>query len=56
MQGRRIERLLKNGFLLMKNVLKPLAKSILIRLVLAAAASSTDAAFIRKCLDLVLGH
>ena len=35
---------LKNGLLLMKNVLKPLAKSVLIPLGLTAPASATDAA------------
>ena len=36
--------LLQTGLPLMKNVLHPLAKSVLIPLVLAAAASSVDAA------------
>ena len=48
--------LLKTGLPLMKNVLKPLAKSILIPLRLTAAASGTDAAIHKKCLDLVIGH
>ena len=39
----------------MKNVLKPLAKSVLIRLGLTAVASATDAA-IHKCFDQVLQH
>ena len=39
----------------MKNVLKPLAESVLISLGLIAAASATNAA-IHKCLDLVLRH
>ena len=37
----------------MENVLKPLAKSVLIPLRLTAAASSADAVINRKCLDLV---
>ena len=40
--------LLKNGLLLMKNVLKTLAKSFLIPLGLTAAASATDAALHKK--------
>ena len=40
--------LLKTGLLLMKNVLKPLAKSVLISLRLTAAASATDAAIHKK--------
>ena len=39
---------LKTGFPLMKNVLKPLAKSISIPLELTAAASATDAAIYKK--------
>ena len=35
----------------MKNVIKPLAKSILIPLVLTAAASATDAGMHKKSLD-----
>ena len=42
--GRLIGPLLKTGFPLIKNVLKPLAKSVLIPLGLTAAASLTDAA------------
>ena len=42
--GRFLESLLKTGFLLMKNLLKPLAKSVLISLGLTAAASATGAA------------
>ena len=49
--GRLLGPLLKTGLPLMKNVLKPLAKSVLIPVGLTAAASSTDAAI---CLDLVL--
>ena len=40
--GRPLELLLKTGLPLIGNVLKPLAKSILIPLVLTAAASITD--------------
>ena len=46
--GRFLGPLLKNGLLLMKNVLKPLAKSILIPLGLTAGASATDAAIDRE--------
>ena len=42
--GRLSEPLLKSGLPLMKNVLKPLAKSVSIPLGLTAAASATDAA------------
>ena len=40
----------------MKNVLKPLAKSVLVPLGLTTAVSAIDAAqlFIRKCFDQVL--
>ena len=48
--------LLKTRLLLMENVLKPLAKSVLIPLRLTAPASSTDAVINRKCLDLVQWH
>ena len=40
--------LLKTGLTLMKNVLKPLAKSVLIPLGLTAATSATDAAIHKK--------
>ena len=46
--GRLLGPLLKTGLPLMKNVLKPLAKSVLIPLGLTAAASATDAAIHRK--------
>ena len=42
--GRPLRTLLKSGLLLMKNVLKPLDKRVLIPLRLTAVASSTDAA------------
>ena len=51
--GRLLGPLLKPGLLLMKNVRKPLAKSILIPLELTAEASATDAANQKKCLDLL---
>ena len=44
MLGRHLGPLLKTELPLMKNVLKPLAKSVLIPLGLTAAASATDAA------------
>ena len=47
--GRLLGPLLKTGLPLMKNVLK----IVLIPLGLTAAAAATDAAFIRKYLDLV---
>ena len=46
--GRLLIPLLKPGLPLMKNVLKRLAKSVLIPLGLTAAASATDAAFHKK--------
>ena len=46
--GRLIGPLLKHGLPLMENVLKPLAKSVLIPLGLTAAASATDAAIHKK--------
>ena len=46
--GRLLGPLLKTGLPLMKNVLKPLVKSVLIPLGLTAAASATDAAIHKK--------
>ena len=46
--GRLLGLLLKTGLLLMKNVLKLLAKSVLILLGLTAAASAADAAIQKK--------
>ena len=46
--GRILGPLLKTGLPLMKNVLKPLAKSVLILSGLTAAASATDAAIHKK--------
>ena len=54
--GRFQRPLLKTDFPLMKNVLKTLAKSVLIPLGLTAAASATDAAIQRKRLDRVWQH
>ena len=45
--------LLKSGLLLIKNVIKPLAKSVLIPLELTAAASATDAGIHKKSQDVV---
>ena len=46
--GRLLGPLLKTGLLLMKNVLKTLAKSVLIPLELTISASATDAAIQKK--------
>ena len=46
--GRLLGSLLKTGFSLIGNVLKSLAKSVLIPLGLTAAASATDAAIHKK--------
>ena len=46
--GRDLGPLLKTGLTLMKNVTKPLAKSILIPLGLTAAASAADAGIRKK--------
>ena len=46
--GRLIGPLLKKGLSLMKNVIKPLAKSVLISLKLTAAASAADAGIRKK--------
>ena len=46
--GRLLGRLLKTGLPLMKNVIKPLAKSVLIPLWLTAVASTTDAGIHKK--------
>ena len=48
--GRLLGPLLKTGLPLMKNVIKPLAKSVLILLGLTAAASAADAGINRKIL------
>ena len=46
--GRRLEQLLKTGLPLMRNALKPLAKSALIPLGLTVAAAETDATIDKK--------
>ena len=48
--GRLLDPLLKTGLPLMKNVIKPLAKSVLIPLGLTAAASAADAGIHKKIL------
>ena len=48
--GRLLGPLLKTGLLLMKSVIKPLAKSVLIPLGLTAAASAADAGIHKKIL------
>ena len=48
--GRLLGRLLKTGLPLLKNVIKPLAKSALIPLGLTAAASAADAGIHKKIL------
>ena len=48
--GRRLGPLLKTGLPLMKNVIKPLAKGILIPLGLTAAASAAEARIHKKIL------
>ena len=46
--GRHLSLLLKTGLPLMKNVIKPLAKSVLVPLGLTAAASAADAGIHKK--------
>ena len=48
--GRLLRPLLKTGLPLIKNVIKPLAKSVLIPLGLTAAASAADAEIHKKIL------
>ena len=48
--GRLLGSLLKTGLPLIKNVIKPLAKSVLIPLGLTAAASAADARIYKKSL------
>ena len=50
--GRRFDPLLKTGLLLMKDIIKPLAKSVLIPFGLTAAASAADAGIHKKYWDL----
>ena len=47
--GRLLGPSLKTGLPLMKNILKPSAKSILVPLVLTAATSATDSAIQKNC-------
>ena len=54
--GRLLGPLLKTGLPLMKNVLKPLAKSLLLPLVLTAAHYQQMQLLMRKYLDLVWRH
>ena len=54
--SRIFEPLLKIALPLIENVLKPLAESVLTPFGLTVAASATDAALIRKFLDLVHVH
>ena len=51
--GRLSESLSKSRLLLVKDVLKPLAKRVLIPLELTSAVSAADAAIHKKFLDLV---
>ena len=48
--GRLLGPLLRTGFSLMKSVIKPLAKSVLVPLVLTGAASAADAGIYKKIL------
>ena len=52
--GKRLGPLLKTGLPLIKNVLKPLANTVLIPLGLTTAASTTDAAIHKKMLGSVM--
>ena len=54
--GRLLGSLLKTELPLIKNVIKPLAKSVLIPLGLTAAASAADAGIHKKSYDLVILH
>ena len=54
--GRLLGLLLKTGLSLMKNVLKLLAKSVLIPLGLTAAVAAIDAAIQKKILDSVIRY
>ena len=54
--GRLLGPLLKTGLPLMKNIIKPLAKGVLIPLRLTAAASAADARIYKKFQDLVIQH
>ena len=54
--GRLLGPLLKTGLPLMKNVIKPLAKSVLIPLGLTAAASSLDAGIHKRNLRIQINN
>ena len=54
--GRLLGPLLKTGLPLIKNLIKPLAKSVLIPLGLNAAASAADAGIHKKYWDQVIQH
>ena len=54
--GRLLGPLLKTGLPLIKDVIKPLAKSVLIPLWLTAAASAGDAGITKKILGSVRRH
>ena len=54
--GRLLGPLLKTGLPLLKNVIKPLAKSVLIPLELTVAASAADAGTHKKILGSGRGH
>ena len=51
--GRLLDPLLRTGLPLMKSVIKPLAKSVLVSLGLTAAASAANAGIHKKSWDLV---
>ena len=54
--GRLLGLLLKAGLPLIKNVIKPLAKSVLISLGVTAAASAEDAGIHKNSYDRVIQH
>ena len=54
--GRLLGSLVKTGLLLIRNVFKPLAKSVLISLGLTAAASASDAGIHKKILGSCLNN
>ena len=54
--GKLLKKLLKTDLSLIGNVLKPLAKSVLIPLGLTATASAADATSHDECLDQVWQH
>ena len=54
--GKLLGPLLKTGLPLIKNMITPLAKSVLIPLGLSAAASATDAGIHEKYWDLEIQH